>query len=169
MDAISLSTSLPATPRRVYQAWLDSEGHSAFTGAEAELEPRVGGRHRAWDGYISGRILELEENRRIVMTWRTTEFPPGSPDSRVEMILEPVKGGTRFTLLHSQIPPGDGPKYDEGWRENYFEPMRSYFRKKGGAISRKTAGKRSAKRARAKERPGRKRTPPARRGRRRNP
>lgn len=120
-------THLPATPRRIYQAWLNSEGHGAFTGAEAEVEPRVGGRHRAWDGYISGRILELEANRRIVMTWRTTEFSSGSPDSRVEVLLEADKGGTRLTLLHSQLPAGDGPEYEAGWKENYFEPMRLYF------------------------------------------
>ncbi len=162
-DSLRLTTFLPATPRQVYQTWLDSKGHTAFTGAKAEVEARVGGRHRAWDDYITGRVLELEVNRRIVMTWRTTEFPSGSPDSRVEVLLEPEKSGTRLTLLHSQIPPGDGPKYDEGWQENYFEPMGEYFRKKGKAGPRKPTRGRSAKRARAKSGPKRKRTTPTRR------
>lgn len=138
-DSLRLSTFLPATPRRVYQAWLSSQAHSAFTGAEAEVEARVGGRHRAWEGYITGRILDLEANRRIVMTWRTTEFPSGSPDSRVEVLLDPEKSGTRLILLHSEIPPGDGPKYEEGWRENYFDPMRAYFRKQVKRATRKPA------------------------------
>ncbi len=34
-DSLRLSTFLPATPRRVYQAWLSSRAHTAFTGAEA--------------------------------------------------------------------------------------------------------------------------------------
>ncbi|MGH2607357.1 MAG: SRPBCC domain-containing protein, partial [Anaerolineales bacterium] len=143
-DSIRLSTLLPATPRRVYQAWLSSQAHTAFTGAEAEVEARVGGRHRAWDDYITGRILELDANRRIVMTWRTTEFPSGSPDSRVEVFLEPEKGGTRLILLHSQIPPGDGPKYDEGWRDNYFGPMSAYFKKKPKPGRRKPVRRRVA-------------------------
>jgi len=138
-NSLRLSTFLPATPRRVYQAWLSSQAHTAFTGAEAEVEARVGGRHRAWDDYITGRILELEVDRRIVMTWRTTEFPSGSQDSRVEVLLEPEKSGTRLTLFHSQIPPGDGPLYDEGWQENYFGPMMAYFKKKPNVTRRKSA------------------------------
>lgn len=165
-DSIRLSTALSATPRRVYQAWLSSQAHSAFTGAEAEVEAHVGGRHRAWDAYISGRILELEANRRIVMTWRTTEFPSGSPDSRVELILEPEKGGTQLTLLHSQIPAGDGPKYEEGWKENYFEPMLAYFGKKGRPAPRRRARGKSAKKPRARRGATRKRTTPVRRRRR---
>ncbi len=41
--------------------------------------------------------------------------------------LEEVKGGTRVTLLHSDIPDGQGKKYEEGWQESYFEPMKEYF------------------------------------------
>ena len=126
-DSIELSTVLPAPPDRVYAAWLSSDEHTAMTGGGAEIDPRVGGAHSAWDGYITGTTLELEPEHRIVQAWRTVEFPADSPDSRLEIVLEPADGGTRLTLKHSGIPAGQGASYESGWIENYFDPMRDYF------------------------------------------
>jgi uncharacterized protein YndB with AHSA1/START domain len=127
-DAFEISTVLPADPQTVYAAWLDSRGHGEFIGGEATIEPRVGGRHSAWGDYIQGVILELEPNRRIVETWRTTEFPEGAPDSRLEVLFEPAAQGTKLTLIHTEIPAGQGAQYREGWQEHYFVPMAGYFR-----------------------------------------
>lgn len=114
-------------PEELYGAWLDGEQHAAMTGGEATGEARVGADFTAWDGYISGTNLELEEHRRIVQSWRTTEFADDDPDSRIEITFEPTEDGTRLTLLHTQIPTGQGPRYFDGWAEHYIEPMLSYF------------------------------------------
>ena len=126
-DSFEVSTLLPANPERVYTAWLSSQEHAAFIGASAETTPQVGARLSMWDGYIEGTNLQLEPYHRIVQSWRTTEFPPDSPDSRLEIVLEETEGGTRMTLNHSNIPDGQGREYEEGWVENYFEPMKRYF------------------------------------------
>lgn len=126
-DHFEISTELAAPPAKVYRAWLSSEEHSAFIGAEARVDPRVGGSFSAWGDYIRGTTLELEENRRIVQSWRTVDFPVNSPDSRLEVVLDEVRGGTRLTLIHSEIPDGMGEDYHQGWRDNYFEPMRRFF------------------------------------------
>ncbi|HET7011692.1 MAG TPA: SRPBCC domain-containing protein [Anaerolineales bacterium] len=126
-DKFTVSVDLKASPQRVFEAWMSSEEHGAFTGDAAEIDPRVGGEHSEFSGYITGRTLELEPHRRIVQSWRTTEFPEGSPDSHLELLLEPIKGGTRLTLQHSQIPDGQGRQYEEGWHEHYFRSMVQYF------------------------------------------
>ena len=127
MEAIEVSAEFAVSPARLYQTWLDGSQHGAMTGAVASVEAWVGGQHTAWDGYIWGRNLELEPNRRIVQTWRTTEFPFGSGDSRLEILLEPTALGTRMRLRHTQIPDGQGEMYRDGWEESYFRPMRAYF------------------------------------------
>ena len=127
MEKLRLVAEFSVSPQSIYEAWLDSEEHSAFTGSSASVEGRVGGQMTAWDGYISGAILELEPYERIVQTWRTTEFPEGSEDSHLEILLVSVEAGTRITLLHSDIPDGQAEMYDEGWEDYYFKPMRSYF------------------------------------------
>ena len=126
-DSLELTALLPAPPERVYRAWLDGAEHAAMTGGAASVEPGVGGRYTAWDGYITGTTLELEPNRRIVQSWRTRQFPRRCPDSRLEILLEPAAGGTRLTLLQTGIPKGQGKRYRSGWPENYFEPMQEYF------------------------------------------
>lgn len=124
--AFEISEILQATPQAIYQAWLDSKGHTLMTGSPAQASARVGESFSAWDGYIFGRNLELEPGRRIIQAWRTTEFQPSDPDSRLEVILEPEGKGARVTIRHSNLPP-DGMQYKQGWVEFYFEPMRTYF------------------------------------------
>jgi uncharacterized protein YndB with AHSA1/START domain len=122
----TVSDVLSASPMDVYEAWMSSDGHAGMTGAGAEVEPLVGGEFRAWDGYISGRTLALEPGRRIVQSWRSSEFEDGDDDSQIDVLLEKVPEGTKITLRHSLIPDGQSG-YEQGWRDNYFDPMREYF------------------------------------------
>ena len=123
-----MSTTLPATPERVYKAWLSGKEHAAFTGGQkATASTKVGGKFTAWDGYISGKNLELDEPSRILQSWRSTEFPEGHPDSTLEVKLDPHKQGTKITFIHSGIPAGQSAAYKEGWEDFYFAPMKEYF------------------------------------------
>ena len=126
-ESILISEVIPATPQRIFSAWMDSAEHSAFTGDEAIVVAEVGGEHQSAGGYIKGRTLELNEGSRIVQSWRTTEFPAESPDSRVEITLEPTLGGTLVTLLHTDIPVGQGDRYRQGWNEYYLSRLKTYF------------------------------------------
>ena len=128
-NAFTVSAIFPASAERIYKAWLSSEEHAAFTGSAAKIKPQVGGEFSAWDGYITGKTVTLEPHRRIVQDWRTTEFPEGSPDSKLEVLLKEVEGGTKVTLKHSNIPEGQAEQYKSGWKDFYFAPMRAYFSK----------------------------------------
>ena len=125
--SFSVSTYLAAPPDVLYAAWLSSEEHSRFTGSPADIDPSIGGAFTAWDGYISGTTLEKEDAKRIVHSWRTTEFPAGSPDSRIEVLFEPEGAGTIVTINHSGIPEGQAENYESGWKQFYFDPMRDYY------------------------------------------
>ena len=126
-DTIRISAIIPATPERVYGAWLDSEEHSAITHSTAGIEPWVGGRHSAWGGSIRGTTVELQPNRRIVQTWWASDFPPGSEESRLEVLFEPVEGGTLVTINHTGLPQGRGHRYEDGWKDFYLDNMKEYF------------------------------------------
>ena len=121
-----VSVLIPASPEEIYHTWLSSEGHSAMTGSPATASDQVGDEFTAWDGYINGRNLELEPHARIVQSWRTTEFSPEEPDSRIEITLVAVGNQTRLTLHHTGLPPHGG-QYEQGWVDSYFEPMKEYF------------------------------------------
>ena len=121
-----ISTLLPATPEEIYTAWLSSDGHSKMTGGQASITAEVGAVFNAWDGYIIGRNLVLEYGKRIVQSWRTVEFDDNEPDSRLEITFEPAGKQTKIILNHSGLPPHGG-QYEQGWVENYFDPMMRYF------------------------------------------
>lgn len=125
--SFTLTDTIPATPRQIYDAWLDSRGHTAMTGSAAEASATEGGTFAAWGGYISGRNLTLEPGRRIVQSWRTTRFTAEDPDSRIEVLLEPAAGGSKITLHHSNVPDGHIGYQNGGWQEHYFAPMKRYF------------------------------------------
>ena len=105
--SFTLSATFLSTPEILYAAWLDGDTHAATTGGEpANGSDEIGGHFSAWDGYIEGKNLELEPAKRIVQSWRTTEFEEGDPDSQIEILLEPVADGTKLTLIvaSTQVP-----------------------------------------------------------------
>ena len=122
----AISALFPASPEEIYNSWLSSEGHSGMTGSPASISAVVGEEFEAWDGYIQGKNLELDPGKRIIQSWRTSEFSADEPDSRIEITLEPVGKQTKLTLKHTDLPP-HGSQYEQGWVDSYFEPMKEYF------------------------------------------
>jgi uncharacterized protein YndB with AHSA1/START domain len=129
-STITQKVIIPASPEEVYDALMDPKKHSAFTGAEATGEPKVGAEFTAWDGYITGKNLELEPGKRIVQEWVTSEWPEGYGPSRLEFTLRKVKDGTELTMVHSNIPADQADEYKQGWIDNYWDLMKEYFGKK---------------------------------------
>lgn len=126
-DSIRVSAVIPAKPEAIYAAWMSSKGHAEVTGSSARVTARVGSRFSAWDGYITGKTLELSPPSRILQSWRTTDFTKEEPDSLLEVLLLAAKDGTRVTLNHTNIPAGHGPEYRKGWADFYFKPMKEYY------------------------------------------
>jgi uncharacterized protein YndB with AHSA1/START domain len=167
----TLTALIPASPRDIYDAWLDSRGHSAMTGGKATQSAKVGAAVNAWDDYITGKNLHLEPGKRIVQTWRTTQFTDAHGDSVITVTLTRVPGGTRLTLNHANVP-DDQTSYEEsGWKEHYFTPMQRYFmtmtnvaavieraKKAAKKSSRQTLVKSAAKKKAAKKTAGKKKT-----------
>ena len=122
----TVSGIVAAPAQAIYDAWLDGEGHSAMTGSPAHGAPEAGASFDAWDGYITGTNLVLEPPRRIVQAWRTAMFKADEPDSEIEVSFEPVEGGTRLSIRHSNVPDGE-EHYEAGWQSHYIEPIKRYF------------------------------------------
>lgn len=128
MDKFRISAKIPVDIKTLFEAWLSSEEHSAFTGGAAVIENRINGKFTAWDGYISGRTIAIEAHKKIVQKWRTMEFQDDSEESVLEVLFEEVsENETKITVYHHHIPRGQGNKYKQGWREHYFEPMKEYY------------------------------------------
>lgn len=130
-NAIHQEFKFNASPPRLYDALLDSKKFSAFTGAPAEIDRRAGGEFSCFGGVITGRTIELTQDRRIVQAWRVKIWPEGVY-SIVSIELQPDGSGTRLVMTHDGFPEGmrahlNGEMPEGGWRRQYWEPLQKYL------------------------------------------
>lgn len=125
----TLTAVIPAPPQEIYDAWVDSLGHTEMTGGPATMSGEIGADVSAWNNYITGRNLELVPGKRIVQSWRTAEFFDEDEDSIITVTLKDARGGTLLTLEHTNVPLGLTIYEQGGWETRYFEPMKKYFGK----------------------------------------
>jgi activator of HSP90 ATPase len=116
-----------ASPRRVYDALLDSKTFAAFTRMPATIENEAGGVIRLFGGRIDGRNIELIPGRRIVQAWRPTqEWPPGTY-SLVRFELRQRGSGTLLILDHVGFPAGNYDHLNAGWGPRYWQPLERFL------------------------------------------
>jgi len=124
---IRQKVTINATPDEVYDAFMDAKKHSDFTGSKATIAPRVGGRVTAWDGYITGKNLELVKGKKIVQEWSTTGWPKDCPPSILTITLAKKGAATELTMVHSKVPKEGMKDYADGWKEFYWKKLKEYF------------------------------------------
>ena len=120
---IRQSATFRASPHAVYEMLMDSRKHAKFTGEKASISRKVGGKFTAYAGYINGVNLDLLRDKKIVQSWRGTDWPEGHY-SRVTFSFEKVKDGTKLTFRQSGVPEKHYKDINQGWRDYYWMPMR---------------------------------------------
>jgi activator of HSP90 ATPase len=126
---IAIAASLPARPERLFDMYLDSTEHGAFTGQPVTIEPRAGAVFSAFGGMIRGKILHIEPKRQIVQTWRSMHFPSGALDSILLLTFWPENDGGRIELNHINVADEDFAGVSQGWEKYYWTPWRAYLTK----------------------------------------
>ena len=121
---IRQSVTFKATPHAVYEALMDSRKHAKFTNGGAKISRKVGGEIMAFDGYVTGRNLELVPDEKIVQAWHASEWDEGHM-SRVTFKLTAVPAGTRLSFTHSNVPEAFVEDIRQGWIDNYWAPMKA--------------------------------------------
>jgi len=115
-----------ATPNEVYELLMDSEKHAAFTGSPANIGKNVGDKFTCYGEYIEGENLELEQDKKIVQSWKGHDFPEGHY-STVTFELEERNGKTILKLTHKGVPEDKKEHLDHGWKKMYWEKMKKYL------------------------------------------
>ncbi len=125
---IRQSANFKASPHQVYEALMDSKKHSSFTGSDAKVSRKVGGKFSIYGGDLEGTNLELVPDTKIVQSWRSSDWPEGHY-SKVAFSLATAGGGTRLTLAHTGIPEEFVEGIRQGWRDFYWTPMKEMLEK----------------------------------------
>jgi len=126
-EPIHQEVDFAASPERVFEALTDSKQFTAFSGGiPAEIEPQAGRAFKCFGGQITGRIIELVPNRRIVQAWHVAMWPEGIY-SIVKFELQKEGSGTRLILDHAGFAAEHRDHLDSGWPRMYWEPLRKYL------------------------------------------
>ena len=123
---IRQTVTFKVAPDQVYDVLMDSQRHAEFTGDEARISREVGGEIMAYGGYITGKNVELIPGKKIVQTWRASDWPAGD-ESRVAFVLTPVPAGTRLQFTHRGVPDDEYESIRQGWIDYYWTPMKGLF------------------------------------------
>lgn len=126
MKSIEQTVTFRATPAQVFEALMDSEKHSAFTGEPAKIERHVGGAVSCYGGKVVGVQLEIVSDKRIVQAWRPANFPEGV-FTVVTYSLAPEGKGTRLTFTQHAVPESAVEHLSKGWEERYWKPLAAYL------------------------------------------
>ena len=125
---IDQTVTFTASPHDVYEALMDSEKHSQFTGAKAEISRDLGGAFTAYDGALTGTMLELVPDSKIVQSWRTSdEAWPSDHYSTATFSLEKIDGGTRLTFVQTGVPEQHFDDINEGWETYYWAKLKQFL------------------------------------------
>ena len=124
---IQLAASLPASPDRLFDMYLDSEEHAAVTGAPVTISPTPGAPFSAFGGVLSGTILQVVSKRLIVQSWRSSHWPQSDLDSTLILTFVPEKDGARIELVQANVGESDFAGVSQGWEKYYWTPWRAYL------------------------------------------
>lgn len=93
-----------------------------MTGAPVTISVRAGAEFRAFDGVLSGSILQVVPKRLIVQSWRSAQWGPADLDSTLILTFLPEGDGGRIELTHVNVIDSDFAGVSQGWEKFYWAP-----------------------------------------------
>lgn len=116
------------TPETLYAIYMDAEKHTKATGGGAvEISSIIGSFCSAWNGYITGRILQLVKEKMIVQSWRSSEFKPADLDSTLILWFEKKGKDAVVNMVHANVPDNQYRPLKGGWDDFYWKPWKKYL------------------------------------------
>lgn len=127
--SIKQTVTFNASPEEVYDLIMNPKKHAAFTGSEVKMSNKIKGKFNAFDGYIHGYNIELEEGKKIVQAWHFAE--DGWPDDHYSLCTFTFKkegNKTKLTFQQTDIPEHKVNSLKSGWKDYYWNPMKDYLK-----------------------------------------
>ena len=120
---IRQQVTFKAAPHEVYELLMDEKKHAAFSQSKTSISRKVGGKINSGDGYIEGTNLEWVPDKKIVQSWRDSDWPEGH-FSKAMWSFTPKPGGTHMIFTQSGVPADQYDATAQGWHDYYWEPMK---------------------------------------------
>ncbi len=124
---LKLEFILPGKPKRVMELLTDAKLIRKWSGGEAVVENKAGGRFEMFDGWVKGEVLKTGNNE-LVYTWKISEWPDDTTPTEVHYLLKDDEAGTKVILRHRGFPNEEEMKsHKAGWTDYFFDPMEDFI------------------------------------------
>jgi len=120
---IKQKVSFKKSPHEIYEMLVDSKKHSAMTGEKASISRKVGGKFSAYGKYIEGVNLALVPDKKIVQSWRASDWPEGHYSTATFLITK-TKTGSTLTFTQKNVPNDQYAGIKKGWTDFYWSRMK---------------------------------------------
>ncbi|KAL7718561.1 Activator of Hsp90 ATPase-like proteinue 1/2-like C-terminal domain-containing protein [Entamoeba marina] len=129
MSEIQITSHFMVPPRVIYQTLNDPQRLTALMQAPAQYKAVVGENFVLYGGAVSGKIVELVPNEKIVYKWRFNSWPEGKYSDVVIKLEEGEEADDECDLRLNQtgVETHDRKRTEQGWNEIYFERMKKMF------------------------------------------
>lgn len=118
---------MPGTPKQLMEMLTDTALIRKWSGGEAVLEKKEGGKFEMFDGWVNGTVLKATENE-LAYTWKTTGWDEETEPSEVHYVLSNDKEGTKVVLHHRNLPTvEEAEEHRQGWDDHFFGPLEEYM------------------------------------------
>ncbi len=125
---IKQTIEFSASPEQVYELIMDEKKHAGFTSDSAKVSREVGGKFSVWGGYATGKNLEIVPNKKIVQTWRASDWP-AEVESKVTFKFSKKDNGCELKFTQTGVPSKFYKDIEQGWVDNYWNLMKAYLQK----------------------------------------
>ena len=126
LPAIQQHVTFRASPKTLFDLYINSKKHAAATGAPATIGRTPGSKWNAFGGMIGGTTLLVQPDQLIVQTWRA-KFWKKEDLSILTIKFTKVTGGARVDMVHAGVPQYDQKGVREGWRKYYWKPWKTFL------------------------------------------
>jgi uncharacterized protein YndB with AHSA1/START domain len=123
---LSLEFILSGKPERIMQLLTDPILIRKWSGEDAVLEDKVGGRFEMFDGWVKGEVLKINSNE-LAYTWKPGDWAEETKASEVHYLLLENEAGTKVMIKHTGFP--DEKEMERNrieWTDFVFDPLEDY-------------------------------------------
>ncbi|XP_035898539.1 activator of 90 kDa heat shock protein ATPase homolog 1 [Anopheles stephensi] len=126
LTTIKMTEMFQCRANELFDALTREDMVTAFTRGHVKHELFKGGDFVYFGGNISGKFVEIVQNKKIVQTWRYKEWPSGHY-SNVTMELEEEVDHTVLKLTQTMVPKAESEKITQNWKCYYWNSIRTAF------------------------------------------
>ncbi|KAJ3230476.1 hypothetical protein HDU81_004465 [Chytriomyces hyalinus] len=126
LSTITMNVEFVCSASDLYNTLLEPGRAQIWSRGPAQIKPEVGAEVSLFGGNVTGKILELVPNKKIVQTWRLKSWP-SNHHSKVTITLEEQRESVTLRLTQTEVPVGEKDLTQKNWTGYYFNGIKGAF------------------------------------------